>query len=263
MFGPKFGQPVEDLQNRVMGVADFICSVISEPVEIIAVRPWYGTRYFPLPVKGFSLAMVILLPGVASLFTDGPILPFLSPPPPRGMFGLGSFSELYLLVSFAQGIRVWRKILHPELEAHSQSAGPALPFFAWLWKGDSYYAVRIFWEPLFVWLLSIVLEDIYIIQHPLALYLRVAAFALMLKSTVAFHQEWEHFRIRRDVQVEAPRIAAFMNQQTAAGDDEPIPIAGYPEAVPDDARPTRPARGPRACVPGKSWPPESSERKTQ
>jgi hypothetical protein len=96
-------------------------------------------------------------------------------PASAGMFDLGAFAKVYFLVSFAHGFRVWRRMMHPELEIHSQFEGPALPFFALLWKGTSFWVTRILWEPLFVVLASIALEDLFIIQHPLGLYLRFAA----------------------------------------------------------------------------------------
>ena len=59
-----FGQ----MQNIGMNIVETFCSVLSMPVEII-LRPWYGTRYFPVPVIFFSAFLMLLLPTFSAVAT--------------------------------------------------------------------------------------------------------------------------------------------------------------------------------------------------
>ena len=59
MFGASEEMRVEHLQNNALEFVYAFCSVVSQPVEIL-LRPWYGTRFYPVPVTFFSSAMMVL-----------------------------------------------------------------------------------------------------------------------------------------------------------------------------------------------------------
>ena len=107
------------------------------------------------------------------------------------MFDLTSLSELYFTVSTLHGYRLFKRMTHMERETHSKYEGEALPFFKLLPKGQSFWFTRIILEPAFVLILAIVLQDFYIVQSPLSLYLRFAALALLTKSCVSYFRAWE------------------------------------------------------------------------
>jgi hypothetical protein len=48
---------------------------------------------------------------------------------PSGMFGLGSLSNLYFLLLFLNGFRLWRRMVYMHLKLYSEFEGPALPVF--------------------------------------------------------------------------------------------------------------------------------------
>jgi hypothetical protein len=252
---------IDQMQNTAINLVDILCSIIAEPIEIL-LRPWYGSRYLSVPVKVLAMAMMVLLPAIAALFSGTLFrIPFINIPPPRGMFDLGAFAKVYFLVSFAHGFRVWRRMMHPELEIHSQFEGPALPFFALLWKGTSFWVTRILWEPLFVVLASIALEDLFIIQHPLGLYLRFAAFALMVKSFISWYGFWEFTRIQMDIQNTAPALAEMMSNKSSPENSEPH-YASLPRNIDPEIRRAAASRIARMFTPQKPQPkPEEGETK--
>jgi hypothetical protein len=170
---------VEHLQNNGMELVYLICSVICQPIEIL-LRPWYGTRYYPLPVTFFSSSMMLLLPGIMLLFSNFMgMIPLLHVPQPVGMFGLGDYARVYFLAMAVHGARLWLRMIHMERELDSEYEGPALPFFQILPKGKSFWFCRIVLEPAVIFATSIVLQDLFIAQSSLSLYLRLAALALL------------------------------------------------------------------------------------
>jgi hypothetical protein len=236
MFGASEEMQVEHLQNNALNFVDVICSVIAQPVEII-LRWQYGTRYYPVPVTFFAATMMLLLPIVFALFTSvRNMIPFTHAVPTAGMFGLGSLAELYFLLSAIHGVRLWKRMLHMETEIHSEFEGPALPFFQVLPKGRSFWFVRIVWEPVFVLLLSVVLQDLFIIQSWLSLYLRFAALALTMKSFINWFRGWEYLRQLMDMQNAAPTIAKLVANQATEDDLAPIHLASFPKNINPDIR---------------------------
>jgi hypothetical protein len=239
-----FGMPTSNtgptqfqrLEDEAINFVYFICGVICQPVEIL-LRWWYGTRYFAVPVTFFSASMMLLLPIIGALFTSTVhMIPFMSAPLPRGMFDLGSFSKLYFLLTAVHGFRLWRRMLHMEREQFSDYEGEPLPFFHLLPKSGSFWFIRIVWEPLFVLAASIVLEDLFIIQPSLALYLRFAALALLMKSFIAWHQAWLDMRIRIDIRNAAPIIAKLVDNEATEEDLAPIHLCSIPKNIDPEIR---------------------------
>jgi len=112
---------INQLQNFAMSIVENVCSIFTMPIEIV-LRPQYGTRYFPVSIAFFSAILMILLPLFSSA-ADSVVrmIPFSSPPPPpAGLFGIGSLSSLYFLLVFLHGFRLWRRMIYMELEDHSE-----------------------------------------------------------------------------------------------------------------------------------------------
>jgi hypothetical protein len=222
---------VEHLQNTALNVVEMICSVISCPVEMI-LRPWYGTRYFPVPVMFGSLVLMLLLPGIALLFTSVvQMIPFSRYAPPPGLFDFASLTKLYFLLSIVHGFRIWRRMIHPELEVHSRYEGAPLPFFAFLPKSKSFWFTRIVLEPCFVFLAAIVLQDLFIVQSGLGIYLQVAGVAVAMKNFVSWYRTWEFLRDRFDVIGIAPGLAKLMDNTATEEDLAPMHLASFPKGL--------------------------------
>jgi hypothetical protein len=236
MFGASEEMHVEHLQNNALNIVEAICNVIAQPVEII-LRPWYGTRYYPVPVSFFSATLMLMLPVIAAVFTSvAQMIPFVRIPLPVGVFGFAALEKLYFLLMAVHGWRLWRRMLHMELEQHSEFEGPPLPFFQLLPKSQSFWFTRIVLEPAFVFLLAIVLEDFYIVQSPLGLYLKFAAFALMVKTFIAWFNAWSFLRQAIDTRNSAPILAKLVENQATEEDLATLHIASFPKNVDPEIR---------------------------
>jgi hypothetical protein len=236
MFGASEEMRVEHLQNNGINGAQFAGSVLCQPAEII-IRPWFGTRYNPVPVTFLSMAMMLLLPAVMSLIGNFmQMIPLLQVPHQVGMFSLGDFARLYFLVSVFHAVRLWRRMIDPSRELHSEYEGPALPFFGWLPKGDSFWFVRIVMEPAFLLLVAIVLQDLFIAQPSLALYLKLAALGLFIRNFTSWFQSWEWIRRLLDARNSAPVIAKLVKNEATQEDLAPMHLASFPKNIDPDIR---------------------------
>jgi hypothetical protein len=249
MFGSSEEMRVEHLQNNAMEFVYALASVISQPVECI-LRPGYGTRCVPPPIQFFSMAMMLLLPGIISLFTNFMhLIPLLNVPPAPGMFSLGDFAKVYFLISAVHGVRLWRRMIDPAREAHSEFEGPALPFFQLLPKGKSFWFVRLVYEPGLLVILGIVLSDLYIAQPDLSLYLKLAAVALLMKNFIAWFRAWEYIRKLLDMRIAGPAIAKFVDNQATEEDLAPLHLASFPKNLDPEIRQAAAAQIARAYSP--------------
>jgi hypothetical protein len=236
MLGASEELNVERLQDNAMNIVELVCDAISQPVQCL-IRPFYGTRYVPVPVTFLAMAEMTLLPAFsATVQSVGHMIPFVNIPAPVGMFGLGSFAELYLGISAVHGVRLWRRMIDMSREAHSQYEGPALFFFAFLPKGTNFYFTRIVWEPLFVLVSSVVFQDLLIIQSPLALYLKCAALALMMKNFIGWFRAWEYMRQILDARISAPIIARLAEGKASEAELEPLHLASIPQNIDPEIR---------------------------
>jgi hypothetical protein len=236
MFAASDEMRVEHLQNNAMEFVSALCSVISQPVEIL-LRPWYGTRYFEVPITFFSAAMMLILPGIIMLFSNFMhMIPLLNIPATPGMFGLGDYARIYFLIMAIHGFRLWRRMLHMERELHSEFEGPALPFFQILPKGKSFWFVRVVLEPLLVLVAGIVLQDLFIAQPDLAIYLKLAALTLFVKNFISYLRAWEYLRKLFDMRNAGPLIAKLVDNQATEEDLAPMHLASFPKNIPPDIR---------------------------
>ncbi|MGC2112792.1 MAG: hypothetical protein WA655_24945, partial [Candidatus Korobacteraceae bacterium] len=213
-----------------------ICGIICMPVEL-ALRPLFGTRYFPLPVSFFSMILMVFLPFMSATATAVVgMIPFHHSAPVAGLFGIGAFSYLYFLALTVHGFRVWRRMIYMDRERLSTFEGPPLFFFRFLPKSDSFWVPRIFYEPIFVCFLTFVLEHTFIIQSALATYLYLAAFALGVKEFCVWYRVWEFLRNMKDAAAVGP-IVSRMSRGEATNDElASIHLASLPKNIPSDLR---------------------------
>jgi hypothetical protein len=236
MFGASEEMRVEHLQNNAMEFVSALCSVICWPVEML-LRPGYGTRYTPPPIQFFSMVMMIVGPAFIMFFNNFMhMIPLLSVPPTRGMFSLGDFARIYFLASAVHGVRLWRRILNPALEKHSEFEGGALPFFQFFPRGTSFWCVRIVFEPAVVLLSGILLEDLFIAKPDLALYLKLAACALLMKEFIAYFRAWEYIRKILDLRIAGPIIAKLVENQATEEELAPMHLASFPKNLDPEIR---------------------------
>jgi hypothetical protein len=236
MFGTSDEMHVEHLQNNAINFVDAVCSVISQPVAII-LRPWYGTRCVPIAVTFFSVAMMMALPLLlAAISLLGGIIPFLHIGTAPGMFDIGSLAKLYFALSAFHAFRLWKRMIHMESELHSEFEGPALPFFQILPKGNSFWFVRIVYEPALVLIAAIVLQDLFIFQPSLGFFLRFAALALFVKNWIAWRRGWETIRIVIDGRNAAPLISKLIDNTATDEDLAPIGYASFPKNIAPEIR---------------------------
>jgi hypothetical protein len=229
---------IAHLQDTALNVVENFCSVICRPVEMI-IRPWHGSRYFPVPVIFFSSVMMAVLP-IFSAIKDGvaAMIPFAHPRRPMGMFDIGSMARLYFLLCLVHGVRIYRRMIHPETEDHSEFEGPPLPFFLMIPRAKSFWFTRIVLEPAAIFIAAIVLENMFIIQPGLAVFLKFSAFALVMKAFVGWYRSWEFLRNMLDMRFVTPIIAKLADNK--ASDDElaSVHLASFPKNISTDDRKT-------------------------
>jgi hypothetical protein len=227
---------VEHLQGSALNGVEVICSIVSMPVEMV-LRPRYGSRFFSVPVAFGSGVMMLLLPAMVAVWTSVmQMIPFGHYAPPPGMFDFASMTKLYFLLCIVHGVRIWRRMIHPETEEHSQYEGPPLPFFAILPKSQSFWFTRIILEPCFVFLAATVLEDLFIVQSGVGTYLHIAALALGMKNFVSWFRSWEFLRKILDLHISGPAIAKLVEDTATEEDLAPMHLASFPKNVAPDIR---------------------------
>ncbi len=227
---------INQLELVALNVVENFCAVVTRPVEII-IRPWHGSRYFTLAIIFFTNAMMIVLPILSVLMTSMvSMIPLVRVPPAMGLFGIGSLAKLYFLLTLIHGVRIYRLMIHPEKEKHSQYEGPPLPFFQLLPKSNSFWFTRIVLEPTLVFATAVVLGPMYIITSGLANYLQFAAMALAMKEFIGWYRSWLFIREPMDQAFAGPIIAKLVQNQATQEDLAPLHIASFPENLPADLR---------------------------
>jgi hypothetical protein len=236
MFGASEETHVEHLQNTGIDFVQTVSSVFCDGVEVI-LRPASGTRYTPPAVQFFSMTLMAVGSAILTLLSNFmQMIPLVQVHRQVGMFGLADYAKFYFLICAIHGVRKWRRMINPALELHSEYEGPALPFFRWLPNGSSFWFVRIVLEPVFVWLVSIVLADLFIAQQDLVIYLRVAAFALLAKNFISWFRAWEYIRKILDMRNAGPIIAKLVENDATPEELAPMHLASFPKNIDPQVR---------------------------
>ena len=146
--------------------------------------------------------------------------------------------------------RIWRRMIHMDRELNSVYEGPPLPIFRII--PGTFWMVRILYEPVFVFALSLVLPNFFILQASAAHYLMIAAFMLAMKQYVAWYMQWQFLRGLMDMRNAGPIIAKFVDNTATDDDLATIHLASLPKDIPDDVRRDTASHIARAFSPGTS-----------
>jgi len=225
-----------------------ICSIFTMPVEM-ALRPHYGSRYFPPIVMLFSMGLMMLLPLFGAV-TSGGMLPFMPAPAPMGLFGMGTLAKLFFMGLPVHNFRIWLRMIHPEREPNSYYEGP--PLFIFNILPGSFWMVRILYEPIFLFALALVLPNFFILQPSAAHFLEFAAVMLAMKNYCAWYMQWQFLRGVMDMRNAGPIIAKFVDNTATDEDLATIHLASLPKDIPDDVRRETAAHIVRAISPGST-----------
>ena len=235
MFGNSEAAGVQQFQNRSNNFLYVLAAGFAYPIDCF-LRPRYGTRFANPPIVFIGSALMLFLPAIGALYTSFMhAIPLASIPPAVGLFSLGDFAKLYFAAAAIHLVRIAYLMAHMEKEVVSTFDGPPLAIFAFLPK-STFYFVRIVWEPAFVVVLSIVLQDLRIIQDGLALYLRFAALALFMKGTIAKQEAWTYLRNLFDMRNCAPLISKLVQGDATDEELAPIGLASFPKNIPPEIR---------------------------
>jgi hypothetical protein len=229
---------LDAMQEVAINVVELFCSIICRPVEII-LRFRHGSRYFSPTVIALSSLMMIVVPALLS-FTSaiGGMIPFTHFQPPRGMFSLGDFAVLYFLLSLFHGLRIYRLMIWPEKELHSEFEGPPWFFIRLIPGTGSWWLTRIAIEPALIFIAATLLENIYIIQSGLSNYLHIAAFALLMRSFISWYRSWEFLRRILDSRAAGPIIARLVEDTASQDELAQIHLANFPRNISPEDRKT-------------------------
>ena len=230
------GLNINQLHETAINVVENFSGVVSRPVELI-IRPWHGTRYFPIPVIFFSTATMIFLP-IFSAFALGAIsmLPLVRLQMPSGLFDITSLAKLYFLLSLIHGVRLYRRMIDMSLETNSTFEGPPLPFFALVPKGNNFWFCRIVLEPTFVMASAMVLGHLYVFTPGLVLYLQFAALALAMKNFIGWYRAWEYIRNLMDMRFAGPIIAKLAENKATDEELNTVHLAAFPKNLSPEMR---------------------------
>jgi hypothetical protein len=228
---------VDQLHNNAINFVEALCSVVAMPVETL-LRPWYGSRFYAPPIVCFASMMMILLPALSALLTGiMGMIPFTHPAPSIGLFDMASMSKLFFVVAAVHSVRLYRRMIDLSREACSTYEGSPLPFFGLIpWCRRSFWVTRIVAEPVFVLLLTTVLQDLFLIQSGLATYLRLASIALAMKNFVSWYRAWEYLRDILDARNAAPILARLVEDDATDEELSTIHLASFPKDVSEEIR---------------------------
>ena len=231
------GAMMEHFQNTAIGVVETACSVVCRPLEL-GLRVFHGTRYFSVLVISLSSALMILMPVLSAMATAIlQMIPFAAHPArPAGLFGMADFAKLYATLSCFHFIRLYRRMVNVHSEQHSRFEGPPLPLFRLIPGSSSWWRTRIVLEPVLVLVIASVLQDLFIIQSGLALYLRIAAVALCAKECLTWYAAWQYVRDLLDAQAAGPILARLVENKASSEDLAAVHIASLPSDLSPDLR---------------------------
>ena len=237
---PSITQPqppgsIDQWQDQLINITYNVCSIVTMPVEL-ALRPFHGTRYFPPIVMFFSASMMLIIPTFFSFAgTIAHSIPFVRVPVSFGMIGLWGLSKLFFLGLFIHGVRKWRLMWHMEREENSYYANKPLFFFTWFPKA-TYWRIRIIYEPLFLFGLSIVLPNFFILTSGAGNFLLISAIFLAMKNYTRWYMDWQFIRAIMDAKFMGPKIARLADNSANDEDLGSMHMASFPKDLPPDIR---------------------------
>jgi hypothetical protein len=225
---------IDHLQDTMINVVYNFCSIFTMPWEFV-LRPFHGTRYFSPVIVLLSGGVMMVLPLVFSFAGVFSLLTPFGKASSFGFVGMWGLSRLFFAGSLIHGFRKWRLMLHMEKEKISTYEGAPLFFFNWLPR-SSFWIVRIVYEPLFLFLLSIVLPNLFILDKRASDFLMLSAFLLAMKQYAAWYMQWQYIRITMDMKFAGPLIARLIENPDDAEGLNALHLASLPKNLPSDIR---------------------------
>jgi hypothetical protein len=221
-------------QNMMLNFTHNICGIFTVFIEM-GLRPQYGSTYFPPIIQLCAAGLMVVLPVLGGLWEGvSHMVPFMGASASMGLFGMGTLSKLFFLGSFIHGFRVWRRMTHMESEKFSYFEGPALPIFRIV--PGSFWIVRIVYEPVFVFVSAIVLENFFILQPGAAHFLMLSAVMLAMKEYTAWYMQWQVLRELMDMRNVGPIIAKVVDNSATEDELATVHLASIPKDIPEDLR---------------------------
>jgi hypothetical protein len=239
MFSSQEAQPgalsVASMQQRGLDGVELVASVVGRPIELF-LRWEHGSLYYGLPVVALSTFFMVAIPGaLAALVAVMSMIPFVHPTPAVGLFSLWNFSEAFFLASIYHGFRIWKRVTRMHTEEFSEFEGPPLFIFQYLpWA--SFWKTRIVFEPLLVVLVAVILQDLYIIQANLAIFLEVSALALFMKSVAVYFRAYCYIRRFMDARNAAPILSQLAQGEVTEDQLAKLKLSAFPKDSPPDIR---------------------------
>jgi len=119
----KGSMSLNQIQDFAINFVYNACSIVTMPVEM-AIRPQYGSRYFPPVVMFLSAMLMVFLPLFFTFATAVvQMIPFARFRGPVGLIGMWGISRLFFLGSLVHGVRVWKRMIRMETEKNSLYEG--------------------------------------------------------------------------------------------------------------------------------------------
>jgi hypothetical protein len=155
---------------------------------------------------------------------------------PEALFGIGSLSKLFFLLSLIHGFRTYRRMFRPELEEHSRYEGPPLPFINLLPGAKNFWLTRIVLEPALVLIAATVLQGMFIFQPGLAHFLQFAALCLTMKSFISWFRSFQFLRDVLDARNSGPIIGRFVENTATQDELNSLHLASLPKDISPELR---------------------------
>jgi hypothetical protein len=92
------------------------------------------------------------------------------------------------------------------------------------------------YEPLFLFALSIVLPNFFILETGAANFLLFSAVFLVFKEYTAWYLQWQTIRELMDMKFAGPIIAKLAENESTDDELASIHMASFPKDLPDDIR---------------------------
>lgn len=228
---------VNDMQDALENLLLFICSIVGKTADM-AVRPFFGTRYYPPAVDAFAFLLLLFIAGIHSaFFALTHMIPLVAaPPPPPGMFDLWWLVKISFLLQIIHRIRLFRRMVDLTKEKFSWYEGPALPFVRLIPGSKSFWRTRVIIEPAFVFIAASVLQRVFIFQPSLATFIQVSAIALAAKQSLHWYMSWQVIRDAMDTSNAAPIMSAFIGNQATEEELAPVHLASFPKDTTPEVR---------------------------
>jgi cbb3-type cytochrome oxidase subunit 3 len=224
---------VNHFRDKMWGTVYTAATVVSMPVEVI-IRPFFGTRFFQPYNAGLSLALLLLLSLLAKPFIPPIMLAAHIQPPPSGLYNILSLAQLFFFGMIFHTFRSFRRMRNLSLELNSTYEGPALPFFALLPGGKSFWMVRLVLEPIAVIVIAYTLNHLGIFDNQLEGYLIFAAICMATKSYLHWFKAWETIRKILDAKYLAPVLSGMINGTAEDNALDQFHYASFPKHLPPD-----------------------------